>query len=127
MNLTRSNRRAYRQRGDAIVGILVVLLLLVAFAVLSRSKPIQNLFSSNYAHFNAVAPGWSEAQIVGLLGKPTREHDASTPSTHWIERGYLEPKRGPTGKVLIYLKGDLVCYCFLDKKGLVEETFIGGS
>ncbi|HEY1171794.1 MAG TPA: hypothetical protein VGH19_10515, partial [Verrucomicrobiae bacterium] len=42
-------------------------------------------------------------------------------------KGYVEPTRGITGKVLIYLRGDLVCYCFLDHKGIVEETFIGGS
>ncbi len=128
MKLTHSNRPARRHRGDAIMGFLVLLALLCIFGLLSRCKPVQNLFSSNYSDFNAIAPGWTETQVRKHLGKPTHEHLPPEPGApQWNVSGYAAPKRGITGKVLVYLSGDLVCYCFLDKKGIIEETFIGGS
>jgi len=127
MNLTQCNRPARPHHGGAIMGFLVLLALLCIFGLLSHCKPVQNLMSSNYADFNAIAPGWSENQTKAFLGLPDREHTAEAAPSNWKEFGYLEPERGITGKVLVYLSGDIVCSCFLDKNGVVEETFIGGS
>ncbi len=40
---------------------------------------------------------------------------------------YAYKRRSITGEVLIYVRGDMVAYFYIDRNGRVEDVFIGGS
>jgi len=71
--------------------------------------------------------GDSETKVRDLLGPPIFEYTLENAPADYRVSGYGQPSRGITGKVLIYLKADLVLYVWIDKNGRVEEKFVAVS
>lgn len=71
--------------------------------------------------------GMSEEDVRGKLGQPYLEYTRQSAPEDYYEKGWTYKKRAISNKVLIYLRGETICYVYIDVSGRVEETFIGGS
>jgi hypothetical protein len=94
-------------------------MLLLLFLVPSCIPPPQK--------FVDIKKGMREKAVRQTLGEPYKEYEKGTAPDDYYVGGYTHPNRGINHRVLIYISGDWICYIFIDDKGLVEETFVGGS
>jgi len=73
-------------------------------------------------------PGQTEAQVISLLGEePAFVYDRETAPVDYYVDGWSRKERAITHRVLIFMPGALICYVWLDERGLVEDSFVCGS
>jgi len=68
-----------------------------------------------------------EDAVTEALGGPFKEYETLDAPTPYYVVGYAHPNREIKHKVLIYIRGEWICYVFIDETGSVEDVFIGGS
>lgn len=105
---------------------LLLALTLVAVFALIVVRQYQRDYSSSSLLFTKIERGMSEQEVRTLLGEPYREHKADESADYYLE-GWSHDKRAISGKVLIYLNADVICYVYFDRNFKVEHIFIGGS
>ena len=71
--------------------------------------------------------GLTEAEVRAVLGEPRFEYDQDTAPTEYYVNGWSRRERPITGRVLIFMFGEPICYVWFDETGQVEEYFVGGS
>jgi hypothetical protein len=103
--------------------ILCAGIALVAYVVVSYFSD----FRETAGAFRQLSTGMPEQKVRALLGKPYREYTADEAVHGYHIEGWTHDSRKVTGKVLIYLQGDVICYVYIDPNQEVEHVFIGGS
>lgn len=79
-------------------------------------------------HFkDSVRVGKSEGHVRLGLGDPTYDYTQANAPTDFYVHGYTHPDRAISGRLLIYVASESICYVYLDKSGNVEYVFVGGS
>ncbi len=74
-----------------------------------------------------VSPSMRESEVRRLLGTPTFEYSrVSAPAFYYVE-GYNYKRREINFRVLIYVVDDVIGYFYIDRDGLVEDVYVGGS
>lgn len=107
-------------RGTAIVA-LVGLPVVVAFFWISDPFGRREIESK-------LRLGLTEAEVVRLLGAaPAASYDRDTAPANYYVEGWSRRERPITHRVLIFHLGEPICYVWLDKGGLVEDFYVGGS
>jgi len=86
---------------------------------------------SNQPYFDKVdgiKVGMTKADVIRRMGQPDRKYTAANvPDDYYVE-GYAFKRRKVDGEVLIYLGGmDLVAYIYVNRAGIVDDKFVGGS
>jgi len=72
--------------------------------------------------------GLTEPEVIRLMGEAPayRYEKAGAPAEYYVN-GWERHERPITGKVLIFMLGEPICYVWFDEEGRVEEVFVGGS
>jgi hypothetical protein len=117
-----SGTAARRVATEFAVGILLFAALLGANCLARRilERPTRQLWAN-------VSIGDPEQSVVFLLGPPFQSYSAENAPQHYYVQGYRRRERPITNRVLIYTRGDLILYVWIDGSGRVEEKFVGGS
>jgi hypothetical protein len=89
---------------------------------------VLNPFADDYRYFeDAVDIGVSEAEVRRVLGSPYLEYTKeAAPNPYYVE-GWHFKKREISNKVLIYMRGEPICYIWINAAGAVEDFYLGGS
>ena len=69
----------------------------------------------------------SEEGVRDMLGNPYKEYSKDNAPSDYYIHGYEYEERSIGNRVLIYIKGDVICYVYINGAGKVEHTFVGGS
>ena len=88
---------------------------------------VERVLSADYARYRSVRLGWTETQVRDRLGPPYGAYDRDTAPADWRVKGWGQPRRAITHRVLVYIGSEPIAYVFLDKDGRVEEVFVTGS
>lgn len=120
-----SGRHLFRK-----VGLGVLLLVGIASAVAFLEKTIDRDLYPHLEKYREIRRGMAEHEVIRLLGKPDKLYDEHSAPRDYYVKGYARKERPISSKVLIYMgrrDGDVVIYIWVDRRGFVEETFIGPS
>ncbi len=110
----------FRRYGCGVIAALGIIVMLGC----GRLDP----FKEEYDHYreNAKA-GMTEEDVRSRLGEPQYEYTKESAPADYYVGGWEHKKRDISHKVLIYQKGEPICYVWIDATGKVEDVFVGGS
>ncbi len=113
-----------KSHGIRAIAIIIVGLGLGTFFVGSVKEEWR---APTRSQWEKVKAGDDELAVRNILGEPVHSYERVTAPADYYFSGYGRKIRPISGKVLIYLKTDLILYVYLDQSGRVEETFVAGS
>jgi hypothetical protein len=113
-------------RKHALIALLAGVGVAALFCVLAFTK--LNPVVAERRHLESiVGHGMPEAQVRERLGAPSKEYSATNAPEHYYVRGWSYRQRPITNKVLIYERGEPICYVWIDRNGTVEDVYVGGT
>jgi hypothetical protein len=86
-------------------------------------------FYEDYAELRAkIRVGMSEADLVRSIGKPSQVQRPGTNQKTCRVPGWSSTERAISDRCLVYFgKGDSIAYVYIDRFGVVEGVYVGGS
>ncbi len=122
----RVRSRGWRFRYLVPAGALVLTALVVAHFLAVHSWRTMN--QPYLAEAEAIRAGMTEMEVIRRLGVPYRKYGRDNAPWDYYVPGYEFKRRKINGEVLIYTGAmDVIVYVYIDRRGKVEDTFIGGS
>jgi len=110
-----------------IVGLVCILLTLAFLGFYSVGGELEAMRRPAKTKWSRIRVGDTVSAVKAMLGEPAREYSTEQGSNGYYVQGYGHKNRVVTGGVLIYLDADMVFYVWIDKRGYVEDTFLGTS
>ncbi len=119
-------RREIQEATTRIVRTVLPTVSVIVVVVLTASC-VSSGFEKEYRLFRQIKPGMTEEHVVELLGQPYKTYEKSTAPADYYVKGYSFKQREITHKVLIYVRIEPICYVYINREGVVEDVFVGGS